>query len=156
MACWYWHLDFSGNFHDSQKHETWMSCMRESFYQCPQRFSVKCQNLNLIYFSISQTTFSTKLFNVFFFLLKMFPNPFLAVNNTFILFYGYFWTLIIFHSWKSFWITITIKGGAIQTMPSYWLFQYFFNTHFVHCRRRFFEKCKMQLPRKRFVGNKVN
>ena len=91
-----------------------------------------------IYFSISQTTLTTKPFYDFFYLLKTFTNPFLVMINTFLPFYRIFWTVSIFHGWKSFWITITLKGDVIKTMFGYWLIEYFFSPHFLHCRRRVF------------------
>ena len=118
-SCWYWHHDFwffgqLGNM----KHR----CANH-IVNVPNVLTQSNVEIILkgICFSISQTTFSTNSFYVFFFS-KSCSNPFLVVTNTFILFYRLFWTLTIFHGRKRFSITITMKNTNYVYLLTAWIF----------------------------------
>ena len=107
-----------------QYHQSWGRAMSKYFWRVSSLASVK-------------RPFLPRPFKSFLHL-KTCPKPFLIVNNTFVLSFRLFWNISIFHGWKSLWITTTIEGAVIQVMSNYWQFEYFFRTHFFHCRGRAF------------------
>ena len=137
MSCWYWYEFWFFGQLGNMKHR----CLARGNHFVNVSNVLVQSNVKIvlkgIYFSISQTAFSIKSFYVFFFL-KTCPNPFVVVTNTFILFYRLFWTVSILHGWKSFLITLIMKGAVIQIVFSYWLLEYFLSTHFSNCRGQAF------------------